>query len=137
MSVLAGVDHRPAAVILDFDGVVLGSVEIKAQAYAEIYREEEASKIVEIMGYQHFHGGVSRREKFRYFEREVFGRVGDQGTIEKLSAHYTSIVHELLFSVPSLTVLMISLHQTIDGPLSMWFPALHRTNFVRLSNGAL
>ncbi|HEV2160512.1 HAD family hydrolase [Bradyrhizobium sp.] len=97
---LACIGRRPEAAILDFDGVILRSVEIKAQAFSEIYRGEEPARIAEIMAYQHAHGGVNRREKFRYFEREVFGRVGDEGAIEMLSARYTSIVHEAVVHCP-------------------------------------
>ncbi|MGY8635359.1 HAD hydrolase-like protein [Bradyrhizobium sp. 14AA] len=94
------IGRRPAAAILDFDGVVLRSVEIKAQAFAEIYREEKPARIAAVMAYQHAHGGVNRREKFRHFEREIFGRVGDESVVEKLSARYTAIVHEAVVRCP-------------------------------------
>src|SRR5690606_26236544 len=75
----------PDAILFDFDGVIVQSVDIKAEAFATIYRNENPEIIPAIIEYQHAHGGVSRREKFRYFEREFFGRDPTPEAIEALS----------------------------------------------------
>jgi phosphoglycolate phosphatase len=90
----------PDAVIFDFDGVIVQSVDIKAQAFADVYRNEDPAALPIIMEYQHRHGGVSRRKKFEYFERELFGRVPTPETVEKLSRQFTEIVHDAVVACP-------------------------------------
>lgn len=90
----------PDAILFDFDGVIVQSVDIKAEAFATIYRNENPEIIPAIIEYQHAHGGVSRREKFRYFEREFFGRDPTPEAIEALSRRFTSIVHEAVIECP-------------------------------------
>jgi phosphoglycolate phosphatase len=92
--------NPPDAVIFDFDGVVVQSVEIKAQAFAEVYRNEDPAVHPAIMEYQHRHGGISRRKKFEYFEREFFGRTPTPETIEELSRQFTGIVHDAVVACP-------------------------------------
>jgi phosphoglycolate phosphatase len=90
----------PDAVIFDFDGVIVQSVEIKAQAFVEVYRNESPAVHPAILEYQHRHGGVSRRKKFEYFEREFFGRTPTPETIEDLSRQFTAIVHNAVVACP-------------------------------------
>lgn len=57
------------AIIFDFDGVVVESGEIKTQAFANLYREYGETIMAEVARYHVLHGGMSRYEKFRYFQR--------------------------------------------------------------------
>jgi beta-phosphoglucomutase-like phosphatase (HAD superfamily) len=91
-------DSRPAAFLLDFDGVILDSVRIKIDAYLKIYEHEDPSKRATILEHQRVHGGVTRRVKFRYFERHLFGRAGTDEDVERLSATYTRLVHEAVLT---------------------------------------
>jgi len=62
---------RRQAVFWDFDGVVLDSVQVKTRAFAAMYRpygEETERAVVE---YHLAHGGVSRFEKFRYYQERL------------------------------------------------------------------
>jgi len=95
---LAGL--RPVALLLDFDGVIVDSVAIKLDAYAQIYADEAPEKLAAMFDHQRMHGGVTRRLKFRYFETEVFGRAIDDEAIENLSAEYTRLVHEAVVACP-------------------------------------
>ena len=51
-------------VILDFDGVILDSVNIKTEAFKEIFNRE--SKVIQnkIVNYHLKNGGISREKKF-------------------------------------------------------------------------
>jgi phosphoglycolate phosphatase len=88
------------ALIFDFDGGIVGSVAIKIQAFAEIYRGEDPEKIEAVLAYQKVHGGVSRCEKFAHFERALFGRVGDTVAVERLSRQFTEYVHNAVVRCP-------------------------------------
>jgi phosphoglycolate phosphatase-like HAD superfamily hydrolase len=95
-----GLPARPAAILFDFDGVILDSAEIKAMAYAEIYQAEAPEKVAAAIDYQRYHGGVSRTEKFAHFERDLFGRPADQARIDALSRMFTAIVLDKVLAAP-------------------------------------
>ena len=59
------------AIIFDFDGVVVESGEIKTQAFANLYREYGETVMAEVARYHVLHGGMSRYEKFRYFQHHL------------------------------------------------------------------
>lgn len=82
----------PKAVLLDFDGVIVDSVAIKARGFHYAYPEATPDQIAAIDTYQHAHGGVSRREKFRHFEKALFGREPTTETIELLSDRFRAAV---------------------------------------------
>lgn len=90
---------RPRALLLDFDGVVVESVNIKIDAFSEVYIDEPPEHHVAIEQYQRVHGGVGRTLKFRYFEK-LFGREPDDERIEYLSNEYAKRVYEAVVSCP-------------------------------------
>ena len=54
-------------IIFDFDGVIVDSVEIKGEAFREIYTtygKEISDKVIE---HHELNGGVSRFDKFRFY----------------------------------------------------------------------
>jgi phosphoglycolate phosphatase len=107
----------PAAILLDFDGVILDSVAIKTQAYARIYQEEDPRLLAEIINYQSLHGGVTRRDKFAYFERHLFGRPGDPESLDRLAASYRDLVYEAVLGcafVPGAEGFLEIAHGRID-----------------------
>lgn len=94
------IPRRPAAVILDFDGVIVESVELKVQAFLTLYAHEDPEKLKAILDHQRSHGGVTRRLKFLYFEQKLFGRPGDPATIERLATGYSKLVHGAVLACP-------------------------------------
>lgn len=59
------------AIIFDFDGVVAESGEIKTLAFAELYRPYGEAVVSEVVKYHTQHGGLSRYNKFRYFQQHL------------------------------------------------------------------
>lgn len=59
------------AIIFDFDGVILDSVESKTRAFARLFAPWGAEAVQHMVDYHRAHGGISRFEKIRYFYREV------------------------------------------------------------------
>jgi phosphoglycolate phosphatase-like HAD superfamily hydrolase len=84
----------PRAIIFDFDGVILDSAQLKIDAYITIYADEDPAKLRELVQHAHLHGGTTRRVKFAYYERELFGRSGDAETVERLSLRYSQLVYD-------------------------------------------
>lgn len=92
--------QRPAALFLDFDGVIVQSVRLKIDAFLHIYAGEDPEKLAAVLAHQRAHGGVTRRLKFRHYERHVFGRDADDERIEHLSRRYTQLVHDAVLACP-------------------------------------
>jgi phosphoglycolate phosphatase len=94
------IPQPPDALLMDFDGVILDSAELKTQAFATVYEGEAPSKVEQVLAYQRLHGGVTRRAKFEYFERNIFGRSGDSETIERLASTYRDLIYEAVIACP-------------------------------------
>lgn len=59
------------AIIFDFDGVVVESGDIKAQAFAELYRDYGEAIAQAAVTYHRANGGMSRYRKFHYFQQQL------------------------------------------------------------------
>ena len=57
------------AIIFDFDGVILNSVNLKTRAFETIYSKYDDYIRDKIKKYHLENGGLSRTKKFRYFEK--------------------------------------------------------------------
>ena len=66
---LAGLD----AIIFDFDGVLVESVDVKTRAFASLYERYGATVVAQVEDYHLNNGGIARFEKFRYFQTEILG----------------------------------------------------------------
>jgi beta-phosphoglucomutase-like phosphatase (HAD superfamily) len=56
------------AIIFDFDGVLVESVDIKTDAFRELFKDYP-QYVDEFAAYHEYNGGVSRFEKIKYFYR--------------------------------------------------------------------
>ena len=89
-----GLPRPPKVIIFDFDGVILDSAGLKLRAYPQVYANEDADKVSAIIRHAEYHGGITRRVKFEYYEREIFGRSGDAASVDALCRRYFDIVFE-------------------------------------------
>lgn len=79
-------------IFFDFDGVIAESVSAKTDAFKEMYQpygEEIANKVVE---YHINNGGVSRFEKFKYWEKEFFDKEISDGELQVLAKRFSDLV---------------------------------------------
>ena len=85
---------RLDAVFFDFDGVICDSVDIKTQAFAEIYREY--GKFVEknVVKYHLKNGGISRYEKFKYWHEEYLSIDLTEKELEELAKKFSRLVFD-------------------------------------------
>ncbi|SCB58597.1 Phosphoglycolate phosphatase, HAD superfamily [Rhizobium aethiopicum] len=94
------IDRQPAAIIFDFDGVILDSARAKTLAFASCYEGEDERKIKCVIDYQERNGGIGRRQKFEYFEQHVFGRSVDPKRIDDLCERFASIIDNAMIEAP-------------------------------------
>jgi len=62
------------AIIFDFDGVIVESVDIKTKAFAELFEQERSEVVKKVIDYHLNNTGVSRYDKFRYIYKEILKR---------------------------------------------------------------
>ena len=58
------------AILFDFDGVILESVDIKGLAFCKLF-ENFPEHVTKIVQYHHANGGISRFNKFRYIYKNI------------------------------------------------------------------
>jgi phosphoglycolate phosphatase-like HAD superfamily hydrolase len=79
-------------IFFDFDGVIAESVSAKTEAFREMYLpygDTIANKVVE---YHVSHGGVSRFEKFKYWEKTFFNKDISEEKISELAQQFSNLV---------------------------------------------
>ena len=72
-------------ICFDFDGVILDTIQLKAEAFTRVYGALEEVQKSYIRDYQIKNGGVSRLDKFIHFEKYLFGVELTKSRSEELS----------------------------------------------------
>ena len=62
------------AIIFDFDGVILDSVDVKTKAFKQMYSIYGDDVMRKVVDYHLLNGGISRYEKFKYFHENFLNR---------------------------------------------------------------
>lgn len=62
------------SIIFDFDGVLVESGDIKTQAFADLYQSYGKTIVNKIVSYHRSNGGLSRYNKFRYFQQHILNK---------------------------------------------------------------
>ncbi|MBF0489153.1 MAG: HAD family hydrolase [Candidatus Omnitrophica bacterium] len=80
------------AFIFDFDGVIVDSIEIKSEAFAQLFVDLGPEVMEKVKAYHLSHGGVSRYEKFKYYYRTFRGREITAEESADLDQQYSDLV---------------------------------------------
>ncbi len=88
------------AIVYDFDGVVCDSVNVKTDAFAEMYKKYGNEITQEVVRYHLDHGGVSRFEKFKHWHRTFFGIELTEEQLTEMGNIFSSIALEKVISSP-------------------------------------
>lgn len=83
-------------IIFDFDGVILDSVELKTQAFAELFKEFPKDKVQELLKFHLQNGGISRYHKIQHFFENIIYREISDGEISKYAEKYSELTKEKL-----------------------------------------
>lgn len=85
---------RYRAIVFDFDGVLVESLAVKAEAFAKLYEHGGPEIQEKVRAYHKAHGGVSRYEKIRYFEKNFMGSAPTEQKIQEMSAQFSDLVEK-------------------------------------------
>lgn len=88
-----------AAVVFDFDGVILESSRLKGDAFLELFSEYPEHHDA-LMEHHLDHLGISRFEKFDWFYRQCLGRPLEPGESVDLGERYAAIVRRQMAGCP-------------------------------------
>lgn len=86
-------------VILDCDGVILESVSVKTDAFAELF-SFAGEKKDEIITFHLNNGGMSRYDKFRYIYSDILKQPLTESRFDELSHNFAAIVHQNVVRSP-------------------------------------
>jgi phosphoglycolate phosphatase-like HAD superfamily hydrolase len=90
----------PDAVIFDFDGVLVESVNVKTEAFAALYGEYGEDVVRQVVEHHREHGGVSRYEKFRHYHSTFLGIELSEDEVEELAQRFSSLAEERVNAAP-------------------------------------
>lgn len=85
-------NKRLAAVIFDFDGVLIDSVDVKTNAFAELYKGYGKDIQKQVVSYHLQYLGISRLHKIRYYQSVLLGETIDEANINKLADKFANLV---------------------------------------------
>lgn len=86
------------AIVFDFDGVLVESVDVKTRAFAALY-EPYGPEVVQLVVAWHLaQGGVSRYEKFRHFHDAFLGRALAPAEEVELGERFSALVEEAVIA---------------------------------------
>ncbi len=88
------------AIIFDFDGVIAESVQVKTDAFAEIYQSYGQYIVQKVIEHHITNGGISRFEKFKLYHKEFLGINLTELEVEKLAKKFSKLVMEKVISAP-------------------------------------
>ncbi len=91
---------EPRAIVFDFDGVIVESVEIKNRAFGELFRADHPERVDEILRFQLENLGLSRLVKFPRIYEEILGLPFPDGELERLDREFSRIVFEGVLRCP-------------------------------------
>mgnify|MGYP001465768529 CR=1 FL=1 len=88
------------AIIFDFDGVILESVNVKTEAFSDIYRQYGTRIVDKVIEHHSQHGGISRFEKFKLYHNEFLGINLTSNELNKLTNTFSNIVLDKVIASP-------------------------------------
>ena len=98
------------AIIFDFDGVIAESIQVKTDAFSELYSPYGNDVVEKVVSYHLANGGVSRYEKIKYFHESFLKRLITKVEIRELANQFSELVIDKVISAPSLPGVIDYIH---------------------------
>jgi phosphoglycolate phosphatase len=122
------------AIVFDFDGVILESMNIKTQAFRDLFSDypEHQEAIVKL----HLdNGGMSRFEKFRIIYREFLGKHLTDADTDEMGQRFSRLVFDSVLKCPYVTgahEFLEKVHKTYELYVASGTPQDELREIVRL-----
>lgn len=87
-------------IIFDFDGVLFESVNIKTEAFAELFVDYGKDIVDKVVSYHLSHGGVSRFDKFKYYYKNYLKKELSESQLKELCKKFSDSIMEKVLKAP-------------------------------------
>ena len=88
------------AIIFDFDGVLVESVDVKTRAFARMFRDEGVDVVKKVVDYHLMNGGLSRIHKFKYYYEEILKCPLSEDKLNELCNTFSQLVIDEVINSP-------------------------------------
>ena len=88
------------AIIFDFDGVVLESLDVKTNAFKKLYESYGSGISKKVVEHHIANGGVSRFDKIKIYHKNYLGEDIDNKTLQKIAQNFSEMVVDEIVKVP-------------------------------------
>lgn len=92
--------NAPQVLVFDFDGVLLESVDVKDEAFCDLFPDTSAEQRQAVYDFHRATPGIHRRVKVERILTEVLGRTADEATVDSALERFRGIVWEQLMKCP-------------------------------------
>lgn len=82
------------AIIFDFDGVILDSVDIKTKAFARLFEDRGPEVVRQLVEHHLAHGGISRSRKFQHIYENILCTPMPEGELDRLGERFSELVFD-------------------------------------------
>lgn len=106
------------AVIFDFDGVILESVDVKGWAFQKIF-EAYPAEHARILAFHYENGGLPRANKIRHILKEFIGIPSDEVTVALYCDKFSKLVFQRIVDSPFVPGALEAL-EAFNGRISMF-----------------
>ena len=88
------------AFFFDFDGVIVDSVNIKTNAFSELYKPFGKAIVSNVVSHHISHGGMNRFEKFRYYHENFLNKKISEPEVIELAQKFADLVVSEVLNAP-------------------------------------
>lgn len=103
--------NKIKAIIFDYDGVIAESVNVKTEAFAEMYKPYGEEIVHKVIKHHEANGGMSRFEKFKIYHSDFLGRKINQFKVDELAEQFSRLVLQKVVEAPYVTGAFEFLHE--------------------------
>ena len=88
------------AIIFDFDGVLVESVDVKTRAFAKMFEEKGVGVVKKVTDFHLMNGGLSRIYKFKYYYEEILKCSLSEEKLNELCNTFSQLVIDEVINSP-------------------------------------
>ena len=81
-------------ILFDFDGVLCECMDVKTQAFIELFQSYGEDVVKKIVQHHIENGGISRYEKIRYYYKEFLKKPITEEEVNKIAENFSKLVVE-------------------------------------------
>ena len=90
-------------IILDFDGVVLDSVNIKGECFYDLYKSFNLNIAKNVLDHHLKNGGMSRYDKFKFYHKEYLDIEIDERSLNDLVEKFKNLSLKKIIKAPQIS----------------------------------